>query len=47
MDEQIASNICVWREPEHFQAGEEENLFEKGVRDNRRVRFRHRKGKRS
>jgi len=47
MDEQIASNICVWREPEEFQAGEEESRFEKGSRDNRHGRFRHRKGKRS
>jgi DtxR family Mn-dependent transcriptional regulator len=47
MDEQIASNICVWREPEHFQLGEQETGNETGGRDNRRGRFRHRKGKRS
>ena len=45
MDEQIASNICVWREPEEFEAGGQESGFEAGGRNKRRGRFRHRKGK--
>jgi len=46
MDEQIASNICVWREPEEFEGGGQESGFETGGTDKRWGRFRHRKDKR-
>jgi len=45
MDEQIASNICVWREPKEFEAGGQGGSFEIGDTDKRRGRFRHRKGR--
>ena len=43
MDEQIASNICVWREPKEFEAGVQGGGFERGGTDKRRGRLRHRK----
>jgi len=46
MDEQIASNICVWREPKEFEGGGQEDSFERGGADKRRGRLRHRKRRR-
>ncbi len=43
MDEQIASNICVWREPQHFQSAEKETPAGPGRSDNRWGRSRHEK----
>lgn len=43
MDEQIASNICVWREPQHSQPAPKEAPAGPGRSDNRWGRFRHRK----
>ena len=43
MDGEIASNICVWREPEHLQAAGKEALDQPGRKGNQRGRFRHRK----
>jgi DtxR family Mn-dependent transcriptional regulator len=41
MDEEIVSNICVWRQPEHVQKAAEEAVERKNRRG--RDRFRHRK----
>lgn len=46
MDEQIASNICVWREPKEFEGDGQEGSFERRGTDKRRGRFRHRKRRR-
>lgn len=43
MDEQIASNICVWREPQHSQPVEKDAPAGPGRSDNRWGRFRRRK----
>ncbi|MHC4073689.1 MAG: metal-dependent transcriptional regulator [Planctomycetota bacterium] len=43
MDEQIAANICVWREPEHLQVTGNKELDELGKRGRQWGVFRHRK----
>ena len=43
MDKEIASNICVWREPEHLQTAVQEAPAQPAGRDSRWGRFRHRK----
>ncbi len=43
MDEQIAANICVWREPEHLQVTGNKELDEPGKRGHQWGVFRHRK----
>jgi len=43
MDEEIVSNICVWRKPEHLQAVAKEALAQPGGKGNWWNRFRHRK----
>jgi len=43
MDEQIASNICVWQEPEYLQAAGKQALAQPSRRDSRWRRFRQRK----
>jgi hypothetical protein len=43
MNEEIVSNICVWREPEHLQAVAKEALAQSGRKGSRWGRFRHRK----
>ena len=42
MDEQIASNICVWRDPEYLQKSEEKRVEQTDKQDNGGERFRHR-----
>ena len=46
MDEQIASNICVWRNPEHLQKRDEKTPEQTGKQDNTDQSFRHRHGAR-
>jgi len=41
MDEEIVSNICVWRKPEHPQEGGKETIVQPGRKG--RDRFRHRR----
>ncbi|MHC4546087.1 MAG: metal-dependent transcriptional regulator [Planctomycetota bacterium] len=43
MDEEIVSNICVWRQPEHVQEAGKEALAQPDRRDSGRGKFRHRK----
>jgi len=43
MDEEIVSNICVWREPEHLQAAGKESPDQPSRRSSGWSRFRHRK----
>jgi DtxR family Mn-dependent transcriptional regulator len=43
MDEEIVSNICVWRQPEHVQEAGKEALAQPDTRDSGRDKFRHRK----
>ena len=43
MDEEIVSNICVWRQPEHEQEAGKETLAQPDRRDSGRDKFRHRK----
>jgi DtxR family Mn-dependent transcriptional regulator len=43
MDEEIVSNICVWRKPEHQQQTGEETPAKAGGRIKGRDKFRHRK----
>jgi len=43
MDEEIVSNICLWREPDHLQAAGEESLDQPSRRSSGWGRFRHRK----
>ena len=47
MDEEIVSNICVWKEPRHFQPAGKETLTRPSRGDSRWGRFRHRKGGKS
>ena len=47
MDEQIASNICVWREPENLHATGKQTLGQAGGKHDRGGRFRHRHGAKS
>ena len=47
MDEEIVSNICVWRQPEHPHEAGKEALAQPDRRDSGRDRFRHRKGGKS
>jgi DtxR family Mn-dependent transcriptional regulator len=43
MDEEIVSNICVWRQPEHLQETGKEALAQPDKRDSERDKFRHKK----
>ncbi len=43
MDEEIVSNICVWRQPEHVQEAGKETLAQPDRRDSGRDEFRHKK----
>jgi DtxR family Mn-dependent transcriptional regulator len=47
MDEEIVSNICVWREPQNFQPSEADTPGRKGRSYRRRGKFRHGKRGRS
>jgi len=47
MDEQIASNICVWREPEHLHATGKQTVGQAGGKRGRGGRFRRRHGAKS
>ncbi len=43
MDEEIVSNICVWRKPEHLQETGKDELAQPGRRGKGRDKFRHRR----
>ncbi|HUS73117.1 MAG TPA: metal-dependent transcriptional regulator [Sedimentisphaerales bacterium] len=47
MDEEIVSNICVWREPQNFQPSETDSPDQTDRSDSRRGKFRHGKEGRS
>ena len=47
MDEQIASNICVWVKPEHLHATGKQTVGQAGGKRNGGRRFRHRHGAKS
>ena len=44
MDEEIVSNICVWREPHHPKSGGGEAFARPSAKRRGWGRFRHRKG---
>jgi len=43
MDEEIVSNICVWREPDHLQSYGKEKLTQQGGKRRGWGRFKHKK----
>ncbi len=47
MDEEIVSNICVWREPEHLQSPGNETLTQQSVKRGRWGRLKHKRADKS